>query len=202
MGWNLYCVMSKEYFLINVSQFYICMQHHSYQGSASSKQLLLLFCSFICSAILSLLPCSITNLQMELSVVCGERDELAQELKRTPELIERTLADLKEQCEPPLQPPAPYHTTLSVGYRCWQCMCLSIPFVHPPSSDESTLRRQQLALEQSCVEVRQALAGREEAEQRLQQIQTQLDESKVDLEKLRSELLSQQEHSERGEPRG
>lgn len=103
---------------------------------------------------------SITNLQMELSVVCGERDELAQELKRTPELIERTLADLKEQYE-------------------------------------STLRRQQLALEQSCVEVRQALAGREEAEQRLQQIQTQLDESKVDLEKLRSELLSQQEHSER-----
>ncbi|TNN88671.1 Coiled-coil alpha-helical rod protein 1 [Liparis tanakae] len=103
---------------------------------------------------------SITNLQMELSVVCGERDELAQQLKRTPELIERTLADLKEQ-------------------------------------HESTLRRQQLALEQSCVEVRQALAGREEAERSLQQIQTQLDESKVDLEKLGSELLSQQEHGER-----
>ncbi|XP_068455821.1 coiled-coil alpha-helical rod protein 1 [Clinocottus analis] len=103
---------------------------------------------------------SITNLQTELSVVCEERDKLTQELKRTPELIEKTLADLKEQYE-------------------------------------SKLRRQQLALEQSCVEVRQALAGREETEQSLQQIQTQLEESKVNLEKLRSELLSQQEHSER-----
>uniref|UniRef100_A0A8C2WNQ6 Coiled-coil alpha-helical rod protein 1 n=2 Tax=Cyclopterus lumpus TaxID=8103 RepID=A0A8C2WNQ6_CYCLU len=42
---------------------------------------------------------SITNLQTELSVVCEERDKLTQELKRTPELIERTLADLKEQHE-------------------------------------------------------------------------------------------------------
>lgn len=50
---------------------------------------------------LSLLPCSIRNLQAELSLVCEERDKLAQELKRTPELIEKTLADLKEQCEPP-----------------------------------------------------------------------------------------------------
>lgn len=57
--------------------------------------------SFICSAILSLLPCSITNLQTELSLVCEERDKLTQELKRTPELIEKALADLKEQCEHP-----------------------------------------------------------------------------------------------------
>lgn len=49
------------------------------------------------------------------------------------------------------------------------------------------------------MEVRQAAAGREEAEQSLQQIQAQLEESKYNLEKLRSELLSQQEHSERGE---
>lgn len=49
------------------------------------------------------------------------------------------------------------------------------------------------------MEVRQAVAGREEAEQSLQQIQAQLEESRVNLEKLRSELLSQQEHSERGE---
>lgn len=42
---------------------------------------------------------SITNLQTELSAVCEERDELTQELKRTPELIQKALADLKEQCE-------------------------------------------------------------------------------------------------------
>ncbi|XP_074467133.1 coiled-coil alpha-helical rod protein 1 [Sebastes fasciatus] len=100
---------------------------------------------------------SITNLQTELSLVCEERDKLTQELKRTPELIERALADLKEQYESKLR------------------------------------RQQQLALEQSWM----ALAGREEADQSLQQIQAQLEESKVNLEKLRSELLSQQEHSER-----
>ncbi|XP_029303254.1 coiled-coil alpha-helical rod protein 1 isoform X2 [Cottoperca gobio] len=61
---------------------------------------------------------------------------------------------------------------------------------------ESKLRRQeQKALEQNWMEVRQAVAGREEAEQSLQQIQAQLEESKVNLEKLHSELLSQQEHS-------
>lgn len=49
------------------------------------------------------------------------------------------------------------------------------------------------------MEVRQAADGREEAEQSLQQIQAQLEESKVNLEKLRSELLSQQEQCERGE---
>ncbi|XP_028278349.1 coiled-coil alpha-helical rod protein 1 isoform X2 [Parambassis ranga] len=42
---------------------------------------------------------SIRNLQAEHSLVCEERDKLAQELKRTPELIEKTLADLKEQYE-------------------------------------------------------------------------------------------------------
>lgn len=46
------------------------------------------------------------------------------------------------------------------------------------------------------------MAGREEAEQRLQQIQAQLEESKssrVDLESASSELLCQQESSRRGE---
>ncbi|KAM6912036.1 coiled-coil alpha-helical rod protein 1 [Lycodopsis pacificus] len=42
---------------------------------------------------------SITNLQTELSAACVERDELTQELKRTPELIQKALADLKEQYE-------------------------------------------------------------------------------------------------------
>ncbi|KAK9536345.1 hypothetical protein VZT92_006133 [Zoarces viviparus] len=101
---------------------------------------------------------SITNLQTELSAVCKERDELTHELKRTPELIQKALADLKEQYE-------------------------------------GKLRRQQQ--EQSRVEVRQASAGREEAERSLQQIRAQLEESEVNQEKLRSELLSQQEHSER-----
>ncbi|KAF1378733.1 hypothetical protein PFLUV_G00193580 [Perca fluviatilis] len=104
---------------------------------------------------------SLTNIQTELSLVCEERDKLTQELKRTPELIGKALADLKEQYE-------------------------------------SKLRlQQQQALEQNWVEVRQAVAGREEAEQSLQQVQAQLEESKVNLEKLRSVLHSQQEHSER-----
>ncbi|XP_062289453.1 coiled-coil alpha-helical rod protein 1 [Scomber scombrus] len=42
---------------------------------------------------------SIRNLQTELSLVCEERDNVTQELKRTPELIEKALADLKEQYE-------------------------------------------------------------------------------------------------------
>ncbi|XP_070699704.1 coiled-coil alpha-helical rod protein 1 [Pempheris klunzingeri] len=42
---------------------------------------------------------SITNLQTELTFVCEERDKLTKELKRTPELIEKALADLKEQYE-------------------------------------------------------------------------------------------------------
>ncbi|XP_051257324.1 coiled-coil alpha-helical rod protein 1 isoform X1 [Dicentrarchus labrax] len=103
---------------------------------------------------------NITKLQTELSLVCEERDKLTQELKRTPELIEKALADLKEQYE-------------------------------------GKLRQQQRELEQSWMEVRQAVSGREEADKGLQQIQAQLEESKVNLEKLRSELLSQQEESER-----
>ncbi|XP_037544025.1 coiled-coil alpha-helical rod protein 1, partial [Nematolebias whitei] len=42
---------------------------------------------------------SIRNLQLELSLVCEERDKLTQELKRTPELVEKALVDLKEQHE-------------------------------------------------------------------------------------------------------
>ncbi|XP_030602462.1 coiled-coil alpha-helical rod protein 1 [Archocentrus centrarchus] len=101
---------------------------------------------------------SIRNLQIEHSLVCEERDRLTQELKRTPELIEKALADLKEQYE-------------------------------------SKVRQQQQELEQSWVEVQQAVDGREEAEQNLQQIQAQLEDTKVTLERARCELLSQQEHS-------
>lgn len=64
-------------------------------------QMLLYSCSSVCCTILSLLPRSIRNLQIEHSLVCDERDRLTQELKRTPELIEKALADLKEQREPP-----------------------------------------------------------------------------------------------------
>lgn len=79
----------------------------------------------------------------------------------------------------------------------WQCVPLSS--LCTSSSDENKHRRQQQELEQSWAEVRQAVAGRQEAEQSLQQIQAQLGESKVNLEKLRSELLIQREHSEQGE---
>ncbi|KAM9385741.1 LOW QUALITY PROTEIN: coiled-coil alpha-helical rod protein 1 [Pholidichthys leucotaenia] len=102
---------------------------------------------------------SLGSLQLELSVVCEERDQLTQELKRTPELIDRALADLKEQYE-------------------------------------NKVKQQQLELEHSHVEVQQAAAGRKNAEQSLLQVQAQLEESKVNQEKLRCELLSLQEHSE------
>ncbi|XP_040929675.2 coiled-coil alpha-helical rod protein 1 isoform X2 [Betta splendens] len=103
---------------------------------------------------------SIANLRTELSLVCEERDKLTQELKRTPELIEKTLVDLREQYE-------------------------------------GKLKQQQQDLEQRCMEVRLAVAGREAAEQGLQQVQAQLEESRVNLEKLCTELLIQQEQSER-----
>ncbi|XP_051793696.1 coiled-coil alpha-helical rod protein 1 isoform X3 [Acanthochromis polyacanthus] len=101
---------------------------------------------------------SIRNLEMEHSLVCEERDRLTQELKRTPELIEKALANLKEQYE-------------------------------------GKARQQQQELQQSLVEVQQAVADREKAEQSLQQIQGQLEERNVSLEKLRRELLSQEEQS-------
>lgn len=79
----------------------VCVVFFVMNCVVASQPLYLILCSFICSAILSVLPCSITNLQTELSLVCEERDKLTQELKRTPELIDKTLADLKEQCEHP-----------------------------------------------------------------------------------------------------
>lgn len=76
-------------------------------------------------------------------------------------------------------------------------MCLSS---HCESSTvENKVRQQQQELEQSWVEVQQAVAGREKAEESLQQIQAQLEDSEVNVEKLHCELLSQQEHSEQGE---
>lgn len=149
--------------------------------------------SFICSATLSVLPCSITNLQTELSLVCEERDKLTQELKRTPELIEKSLTDLKEQCEHPYN--LQHLIIKHYLFICWVSMFGNVyvsVYLCMSSSDESKLRQQQQELEQSWVEVRRAVAGREEA-------QAQLEESKVNREELSSELLSQQEHSERGE---
>lgn len=132
--------------------------------------------------------------------MCEERDKLTQELKRTPELIEKALADLKEQCEHPYNS----HHLIIMHSLCLLGIYVLVMYVAlftfcTSSSDESKLRTQQQELEQSWMEVRQAVAGREEAEQSLQQIQAQLEETKVNLEKLRSELLSQQEHSKRGE---
>lgn len=103
---------------------------------------------------------SVPNLQAELRSACEERDKLAQELKRTPELIDKSLAQLREQYE-------------------------------------TSLKRQQQELEQSWAAAREAAAGREEAEQRLQQIQAQLDESRVNLESASAELLILQESSRR-----
>ncbi|XP_007563168.1 coiled-coil alpha-helical rod protein 1 [Poecilia formosa] len=102
---------------------------------------------------------SISNLKIEHRSVCEERDQLAQELRRTPELIEKALADLKQQYE-------------------------------------SKVRQQQQDREHSCTEVRLAEAAKEQAEQSLQEIQAQLEESNASLERLRCELLRQQEQSE------
>ncbi|XP_061607343.1 coiled-coil alpha-helical rod protein 1 isoform X7 [Phyllopteryx taeniolatus] len=57
------------------------------------------FIDLLTSAFLSLLRRSVRNLQMELSLVCQERSKLTQELKRTPQLIEKALADMKEEYE-------------------------------------------------------------------------------------------------------
>ncbi|XP_029925514.1 coiled-coil alpha-helical rod protein 1 isoform X2 [Myripristis murdjan] len=46
---------------------------------------------------------SIRNLQAELNLVCEDRDKLTQELKRTPELIEKAMTDLREQFESKLR---------------------------------------------------------------------------------------------------
>lgn len=142
---------------------------------------------------LSVVPCSFTNLQTELSLVCAERDTLTQELKRTPELISKSLADLKEQCE---HPHASQHINITHRLLIIAQVCLTLYMF---SSDEAKLRQQQQEVEQSWVEVRQAVAGREEAELTLQEVQAQLQESKVKVEELSSELLSQLERGERGE---
>lgn len=158
-------------------------------------------CLFICSAILCVSPCSITNLQTELRLVCEERDKLTQELKRTPELIDKSLAHLKEQCEHPYNSQHPLITHHL--FICWVLLLFATEYVSVylcmSSTDEGSLKQQQQELEQSWAEVQQAVAGREEAEQRLQQIQAQLEESRVNLEEVSSELCHQQERSERGE---
>ncbi|XP_051902939.1 coiled-coil alpha-helical rod protein 1 isoform X2 [Hippocampus zosterae] len=46
---------------------------------------------------------SIRNLQEELTLVCQERSKLTQELKRTPELIDKALKDIKEEHEKKLR---------------------------------------------------------------------------------------------------
>lgn len=90
-----------------------------------------------------------------------------------------------------------YIVCLSGTYPHFCNACVSAHFI--PSADESKVRLHQQELEQSWVELEQAVAGREEAEQNLQQIQAQLEDTKVTLERVRCELLSQQEQSEQGE---
>lgn len=129
---------------------------------------------------------------MELRLVYEERDKLTKELKRTPELIETTVAEVREQCEHP-------YNSHSDGQKStcgnvWVSLCLQTLF-----SDESKLRHQQQELEQSCVEVQRAAAGREQAEHNLRMIQAQLGECRVNLEERSRELLHQQERSDHGE---
>uniref|UniRef100_A0A8C6U2Z5 Coiled-coil alpha-helical rod protein 1 n=1 Tax=Neogobius melanostomus TaxID=47308 RepID=A0A8C6U2Z5_9GOBI len=102
----------------------------------------------------------IRNLQTELQLVSEERDKLTLELKRTPELIEKALSDLKEQYE-------------------------------------GRLMQKQQRLEQSVLDVQEAVTVREEAQRSLELLQDQLQQAEVKLEQLSSELLSQQESSQR-----
>lgn len=69
--------------------------------------------------------------------MCEERDRLTQELKRTPELIEKTLADLKEQRE------YSYNSQhLIITYNLFICLvaifghfnALQFTFLHPPQT--------------------------------------------------------------------
>ncbi|KAM6970649.1 coiled-coil alpha-helical rod protein 1, partial [Aplochiton taeniatus] len=100
------------------------------------------------------------ELQAELAVAEDERDKLTQELKRTPELIESALADLRGKFEGELRP-------------------------------------LQQEVEQRRLELLEVSAGRAEAEQRLLEAGSQLEDSRLHLEQLGSQLLSQREESDR-----
>ncbi|KAK7925584.1 hypothetical protein WMY93_007894 [Mugilogobius chulae] len=102
----------------------------------------------------------IRSLQAELQLVSVERDRLTLELKRTPELIEKALSDLKEQYE-------------------------------------SRLLQKQHDLEQTVLDVQEAVSDRDKAQRRVELIQVQLQQTEVKLERLSCELLSQQESSKR-----
>lgn len=67
--------------------------------------------------------------------MCEERDKLTQELKRTPELIEKTLADLKEKCEYSYN--SQHLITMYYLFICWVAVvlhfnALHFSFVHLP----------------------------------------------------------------------
>ncbi|XP_020789245.2 coiled-coil alpha-helical rod protein 1 isoform X2 [Boleophthalmus pectinirostris] len=102
----------------------------------------------------------IRSLQTELQMVSEERDRLTLELKRTPELIEKALSDLKEQYE-------------------------------------GKLMQKQQDLDQSIVNIQEAVSERNQAQRREELIQEQLHQTEVKLERLSCELLSQQESSQR-----
>lgn len=57
---------------------------------------------------------------MELHLIYEERDKLTKELKRTPELIEITLAELREQCE------HPYNSRSDGQKSMWSNICVSL----------------------------------------------------------------------------
>lgn len=84
-----------------------------------------------------------------------------------------------------------------VMLHLWGPLGLTLPLDVLP--DESDLGHRQQELEQSWLEVRRAVAGRDEAEHHLQRTQAHLGECRANLEELSSELLGQQERSERGE---
>lgn len=85
-----------------------------------------------------------------------------------------------------------------LAVHLWGRSGLTLPLTWSP--DESRLGRRQQELEQRRAEVRRAVAGRDEAEHNLQLTQAHLGECRVHLEEVSSELLRQQERSDRGEP--
>ncbi|KAM6907543.1 coiled-coil alpha-helical rod protein 1 [Xenentodon cancila] len=122
-----------------------------------------------------------TSLQIEHSLVCEERDRLTQELKRTPELIEKALADLKEQYESEVR-----QQQQELERRCIEAKMA----VSEKEKTEQTLQQVQDQLEESnssleglrCKLLRQQEHSEQVLQERVSEIEEQCAEKLRELE--------------------
>ncbi|XP_077447571.1 coiled-coil alpha-helical rod protein 1 isoform X2 [Stigmatopora argus] len=130
---------------------------------------------------------SIRSLQLELSAVTTEKSQLARELRKTPQLIDKALADMKEECEVPLE--AKNGPFGSLSFRSGFALARR-------AADESKLERQRGELERCREQAQKAEAGGEELGQNLRDVLARLEGSEDAREELRSRLLSQKERGQ------